>query len=181
MPTDIHVHHFLHVPTSIFHTSTTWSSNFQAGCCTSMLFMSHILTKTAMPYRYSITHHTVFHTCFVVLLFQQFKKKYTTRNTVFQYTSVDAPHPTAIPSTSLCSPWNSQNTCFLTTPCLLFPLAPLLLSLYLHILTICPPQLLQPWWWWQHVPPKPNFKLCHHQWITTKVKISNDLPLAVLI
>ena len=59
MPTDIHIHHFIHISTSEFQTSTVWSSNFQAWCCAGMLFVSHILSRTTMPYQYSITHYTV--------------------------------------------------------------------------------------------------------------------------
>jgi len=59
-----------------------WSPNFQAGCCTGMLFMLYILRKTAMRYLYSITHHTVFHTCIVVLMFQQFKNKINTKHVI---------------------------------------------------------------------------------------------------
>lgn len=98
--TDIHVHLFLHIPSSIFHTTTMWSSNFQAGCCTSMLFVSHILTKTAMPYQYSITLHTVFHTCFVVLTFQQFKNKINTKHVILFFNTHHLMH----------------NWCFLTPP-----------------------------------------------------------------
>jgi hypothetical protein len=94
MPTDIHVHHFLLIPTSEFHTSTMWSSNFQAGCCTSMLFMPYILRKLQChPHQHSIRHHTVVHTYIVVLIFQQFKNKINTKHVIllfFQYTSLDA-------------------------------------------------------------------------------------------
>jgi len=93
MHTDIHVHHFLQIPTSEFHTSTVRSSNFKAGCCTGMLFTPYILNQTIMPYEYSIRHHSVFHICIIVLMFQQFKNKINTKHDAlfsFQYTSLDA-------------------------------------------------------------------------------------------